>query len=416
MEPVVPEDQITSMKHFLLNAAILLLALQLQAQKAGQAKTPVVNSYAQVDGRAAQLPESLTTTVDGIAGWMISNFPDDADRSRAIFAWITSHIQYDIDNMFAINFYADSTEKIDKTLKTRKGICEHYATLYTSLCNRTGILSVVVVGYTKQKDAVDYIPHAWSEVRVKGEWRIVDPTWGSGIIQGGKFVRKLNNDYFNANPAAIIRSHMPFDYLWQLLHYPVTNQEFYEGKTAPDKSKPYFSYPDSIAAQLALPGIDQERAEAVRVERNGVRNSLVFDRLQHLKVDLENDRRKQDVDRQNAAIEKQNGAIKEYNTALEEYNDAIKQFNSFISYRNDQFKPAKPDPEIQQMIDSADRLASGGRTRAAAITSIDEHFVSTVKKLIAAIDELNPRIAEQEAWLRKYLGKNKLGRKMMFYK
>jgi hypothetical protein len=38
------------------------------------------------------------------------------------------------------------------------------------------------------------------------------------------------------------------------------------------------------------------------------------------------------------------------------------------------------------------------------------------KKLVAAIDEIMPQIKEQQAWLNKYLGKNKLARKMMFYK
>jgi len=140
-----------------------------------------------------------------------------------------------------------------------------------------------------------------------------------------------------------------------------------------------------------------------------VRNSLVFYRLQHLKVDLENQRLKQENDRQNAAIN-------EYNSALEGYNDGIKQFNSFISYRNDQFKPAKTDAEIRQMLDSVDHLLSGARNRAAALVTTNERVMTAAKKMVAAIDELNPRIAEQQAWLKKYLGKNKLGRKMMFYK
>jgi len=399
------------MKNTLLNLTLVFLAAQLHAQKPAAPKTPTTpaNPYAQLDQRALRLPDSLTHSTVSIAAWMSDHFPDEADRSRAIFAWVTGNIQYDIDNMFAINFYADSTEKIDKTLKTRKGICEHYATLFTSLCNRTGIRSVLVVGYTKQKGFVDYIPHAWSVAKVKGEWRIFDPTWGSGFVQDGKFVRKLNNEFFNANPEVYIRSHIPFDYLWELLHYPVTNQEFYEGKTAEDKTKAYFSYPDSIAAQLALPAVDQERAEAARVEKNGVRNSLVFDRLQHLKVDLENYRLKQENDRENAAIN-------EYNSALEGYNDGIKQFNSFISYRNDQFKPVKADAEIQQMLDSADHLLSGARTRVAAVVTTNEKVMTSARKMVAAIDELYPRIAEQQAWLKKYLGKNKLGRKMMFYK
>jgi hypothetical protein len=30
---------------------------------------------------------------------------------------------------------------------------------------------------------------------------------------------------------------MPFDYLWQFLNYPISNQEFYNGSTGVDKSK-----------------------------------------------------------------------------------------------------------------------------------------------------------------------------------
>lgn len=41
---------------------------------------------------------------------------------------------------------------------------------------------------------------------------------------------------------------MPFDYLWQFLNYPVTNQEFYEGKMSQNKSKRYFNYKDSLIA------------------------------------------------------------------------------------------------------------------------------------------------------------------------
>jgi len=365
--------------------------------------------YQQVDLRAAQIPDSATGNVASFARYLGEHFPDATERTRAIYVWMAGHVQYDIDNMFAINFYADSTDKISKPLLTHKGICENYASLFTSLCNRSGIQSVVVVGYTLQKGFADYIPHAWSVARINGEWRIFDPTWGSGFIQDKKFVRKLNSDYFMPAPGRFIRNHMPFDYLWQLLYYPMTNQEFYEGKTAPDSTRPYFNYPDSIAAHLALPPIEQERAEAVRVERNGVRNSMVFDRLQHLKVDLENYRRHEDMDRQN-------GFATEYNTALEGYNDAIKQFNVFVAYRNDQFKPAKPDAEIQQMLDSADHLVTGARTRAAAIPATEERVSGPARKLVAAIDDLKPRIAEQQAWLKKYLGKGKLARKMMFYK
>jgi transglutaminase/protease-like cytokinesis protein 3 len=44
------------------------------------------------------------------------------------------------------------------------------------------------------------------------------------------FIKKLNNAYFKVEPAQIIASHIPFDYLWQFLNYPITNGGFMKAK------------------------------------------------------------------------------------------------------------------------------------------------------------------------------------------
>jgi transglutaminase/protease-like cytokinesis protein 3 len=216
-----------------LLSAILLPAL-LYAQKPAVRSNP----YAETDARALQLPDSSSHDVSRIAAYINANFTTATVRTRAIFIWIANNIQYDIDNMFAIDFYEDSAGKVDKPLRTRKGICENYAALFAAICNQTGIRSYVIQGYTKRRGFVDYIPHAWCAVWIDGNWWLMDPTRGSGYVEQGKFVRKVNETCFKAGPDAFIRSHIPFDYLWEFLYYPVTNQEFYEGRTAPDsKSK-----------------------------------------------------------------------------------------------------------------------------------------------------------------------------------
>ncbi|MEO6903143.1 MAG: transglutaminase-like domain-containing protein, partial [Bacteroidia bacterium] len=103
---------------------IFLLILITQTTFAQKVK---VNEYATVDKKALQLPDSLTKNTDFIASYITSNFTTDKDKSRAIFIWVASNIQYDVDNMFAINFYEKKEDKIAKPLKTRKGICENYA-------------------------------------------------------------------------------------------------------------------------------------------------------------------------------------------------------------------------------------------------------------------------------------------------
>lgn len=52
--------------------------------------------------------------------------------------------------MFAINFYEKKEDKIAKPLKTRKGICENYASLFTDICIKSGLKSFVIEGYTSK--------------------------------------------------------------------------------------------------------------------------------------------------------------------------------------------------------------------------------------------------------------------------
>ena len=110
----------------------------------GFSQKKVVSEYTIIDKKALQLPDSLTKSTVGIASYITANFKTDKDKSRAIFIWVASNIQYDIDNMFAINFYEKKEDKITKALKTRKGICENYALLFTDICLKSGIKSFVI--------------------------------------------------------------------------------------------------------------------------------------------------------------------------------------------------------------------------------------------------------------------------------
>jgi hypothetical protein len=378
---------------------ILLFILTTQTIFAQKVTVP---EFSAIDKKALQLPDSLTKTTDLIASYITSNFATDKDKSRAIFIWVASNIQYDIDNMFAINFYEKKEDKISKPLKTRKGICENYATLFTDICLKSGLKSFVVEGYTKQNGFTDYIPHAWSAALIDSSWFLFDPTWGSGYVNGGKFHKKINNEYYKASPTSLIKSHIPFDYLWQFLNYPVTNQEFYEGKTQQNTTKPFFNFKDTILVFEKQSHIDQLISSAYRVEKNGVKNSLVFDRLQHLKLEIENDR--------------QTKSVNLYNSAVVEFNDGINGLNDFINYRNKQFIPKKTDPEIQAMIDVTESKLKAAKSTLGQISNPDGNTTNMIRQLTKSIDDASSQMKEQQDWLRLYLSKSKSGRKSMFYK
>lgn len=365
------------------------------------AQKTIVNKFSEIDKKALQIPDSLTKNTNLIASYITANFSTDSDKSRAIFIWVASNIQYDIDNLFAINFYEKLEDKIAKPLSTRKGICENYASLFTDICLKSGLQSFVIEGYTKQNGFTDYIPHAWSAALIDNSWFLFDPTWGSGYVNGGKFFKKINNEYYKASPTTIIKSHIPFDYLWQFVNYPVTNQEFYEGKTQQNNTKQFFNFKDSLQVYQKQSYIDQLISTVYRVEKNGIKNSLLFDRLRHLKIEIENDRQAKSVNL--------------YNSAVADYNDGINGFNDFINYRNKQFTPNKSDSEIQGIIDVPFNKLKEAKNKLGQISDPDTNKSNMIRQLIKLIDDASSHITEQQDWLKVYFSKNKYGRKSIFY-
>lgn len=189
--------------------------------------------------------------------------------------------------------------------------------------------------------------------------------------------------------------------MWQFLNYPITNQEFYEGKTQQNISKAYFNFKDTIQEYEKQSHAEQLISSAYRVEKNGVKNSLVFDRLQHLKLEIDND--------------KQTKIVNLYNSAVLDYNDGINGFNDFINYRNQQFTPMRTDPEIQNMIDVAEKKLNEAKTKLGQMSNPDVNTAKMILQLSKSIVDALSQIKEQQDWLKVYFSKSKSKRKSMFY-
>jgi transglutaminase/protease-like cytokinesis protein 3 len=383
------------MKRIQFIITLIFFTTALLAQKAA------VNEFAVIDKKALQLPDSLSATTEGISNYITANFKTAKEKSRAIFIWTATNIQYDIDNMFALNFYESTKDKIEKALKNKKGICENYAALFNDICQKSGIKSFVIEGYTKQNGFTDYIPHAWCAALIDSAWYLFDPTWGSGYISNKKFYRHINNNYYKANPSVLIKSHMPFDPLWQFLNYPITNQEFYDGNIAQNKQKPYFNFIDSINVFEKQEHVEQLESAAARIEKNGLKNSLLFDRLQHIKLEIENIR--------------QNKVVDLYNGAAADYNEGINSFNTYSQYWNKQFTPVKPDAEIQQMLDTVAAKFKAAKEKLSKIINPRTDISAVMVQLNKSIDDAERQLKEQQEWLTNYFSKSKSKRKSMFY-
>lgn len=82
--------------------------------------------------------------------------------------WITKNIKYDYDHS------TSSGATMMDILRNKEGVCEQYARLFTSLCDRVGIKSSVV--------GSDEQCHAWNIVQIDGVWYHIDTCWNAGRV------------------------------------------------------------------------------------------------------------------------------------------------------------------------------------------------------------------------------------------
>lgn len=374
------------------------LILFLSVFSFAQTKT----AYTVVDNKMTVIPRDLSGSTAGIAAFISTNFKTDNDKIRAAFHWTASNISYDVANMFAVNFNETELEKIAKTVQTKKGVCSHYAAVFNDIAKKIGIESYIIEGYTKQNGKVGDLAHAWVVAKIDGQWFLFDPTWGAGYVNNGKFYKKINDAYFKVAPTKMIASHIPFDYLWQFLNYPITNGEFYEGKIQINKTKKYFDFEKEIVKYNGLSEIDQLFETAKRIEENGLKNAMILERYEGKK--------------KNIAYLRQSISIDKLNSIVNEMNEAVVLLNDFINYRNKKFKPTFPDEQINSMIQIPREKLIKCQNDIYSIGSVGSENASNLTSIKSSIATALAQAEEHALFVKDYLGKSKLVRKTMFSK
>ncbi len=353
--------------------------------------------YTVVDATMDKIPSDLSETTSGIAEYINTSFKSENDKVRAAFYWTASNIRYDIENLESIDYKEISQDKIKNTVINKRGVCIHYAEVFNDICFKIGIKAYIIYGYSKQNGKIDTLSHAWCAAKIDGTWWLFDPTWGAGHVDKGKFVKRINNTHYKVIPDQFIANHFPFDYLWQFLKYPVSYQEFVNGQTQINKTKPNFDFVNEISNYDKLSDLEQAKQTLVRIEKYGLKNDLYWFNKKHEIESIQN----------NAAVDK-------LRVISDDYNQAIGMFNDFINYRNKQFKPLLPDEAIKSMIQTPKDIIVDCQTRIYGIGYYSSENVANVKALKKSIGEVLSQIEVQEKFVTSYLSKSKGERKGMF--
>lgn len=192
--------------------------------------------YAKVDATVKTYPTTYNS-IDRLAGRISADFQRDDERARAIFTWIALNISYNTapgaKGRKPLKYsYSTEAERLAKiaaieadlantTLRDKKAVCHGYAMLYALTARKMGLETEVIHGNAKIVPAdIGKLPtqsnHAWNAVKIDGQWKLIDVTWGSGGITGKSknFGFKFDDNYFFTKPNAFFLNHFPDDKKW----------------------------------------------------------------------------------------------------------------------------------------------------------------------------------------------------------
>ncbi|MDR0385856.1 MAG: hypothetical protein LBH60_07240 [Prevotellaceae bacterium] len=311
-----------------------------------------------IDSITRLCPAQYTQSAEKIAEYIAKKFHSDSDRLRAAYSWVAQHISYDVDKMYAGITYKHESDVVKQVLRSRKTVCFGYVVTFKAITESLGLQITVVRGYTKQNGKIAAIPHTWCAVRSGNEWKLIDPTWSAGYLSSGVFHKRFNDKWFMVKPDEIIKSHFPFDPVWQFSYFPVNSNEFAAGIHADSTTSRFFDYRDTIMRIEKLPEKEQLAAENRRIILSGNSNRMAAKHIAGNQAIIE------------YAIHSENVEI--YNRAVNLYNMSSSLYN-----RNDPKSARLKLNEAKETLDSI-RNPDSGMTVS----------IRNLKKMIAQLDKL----------------------------
>lgn len=202
--------------------------------------------FEKVDSLIDYYPRSFLNT-EKLALRICTDFKDQTQQARAIYAWIGKNIEYDVKAFYSkkksknISYKSEEERQrkeaklqnriSNQTFRKKKAVCYGYSVLYKKICDMCEIHCKVITGGDKtQFSQIDKKPsrrsHAWNSVYVNDSWKLIDVTWAAGAVdkKTKKFIPGYSDSYFFLSPEKFFLNHFPKDTSWILTNK--TKDEF----------------------------------------------------------------------------------------------------------------------------------------------------------------------------------------------
>ena len=133
----------------------------------------------------------------------------DHEKAWLIYQWVTRHFRHD--TALASRIGDPSRHSLDDLYRKGGGSCAVYADVVYRLLSLAGLEAKTVYGTVKGSGGSSRsglsVNHVWNAVKINGEWRVIDATWGAGYVGPNGFQRDQNDLFFLMPAELSVLSH-----------------------------------------------------------------------------------------------------------------------------------------------------------------------------------------------------------------
>ena len=161
-----------------------------------------------------------------------------------------------------------------------------------------------------------------------------------------------------------------------------------------------FDYNAEIEKYEKLSDAEKAFEAFKRIEKNGLSNNMIQEYYNLKKKEF--------------TVINQNKSVEKLIEITAEFNAAISDLNDFIIFRNKRFKPTQSDETLKKMMQDVRDKMNKCQDDVYKVGSVSPENAANLNSLKRSILAGLEKTKENEDFLKEYLSKGSLGRKLMF--
>lgn len=352
------------------------------------------NEYENIDKISMKVPDSVKSYTE-IASFLTKNVDSEIMKARAIYIWITHNISYNLNQIEFEYIILSEDAYIQNTINTGTGVCRHYAQLFEEMTKSIGLNCYSISGYAKNEvEGISKEGHVWNVIQLESKYYALDPTWDAGYVQDGKYIQKFQDKFFLITSDEFLKTHLPFDYIWQLRNKPISYSQFCSKEKNENNFRDSISFLDSIGLYAKSNDIERVKYSLARIKTNKENTMLNKKTQEYYQNHLE---------------------LLIYNDAIKKLNKGISLYNTYLKYKSVYFKrPPINDNDLLQLITEVKVSIFESYKILLELSQNGEKQKNTVQKIDIDFNKLRSEINKDYNFVVRYIDTKPIFRAFIF--